>query len=423
MKKTEFNNLGLTLYQETLDNGLNIFIVPMENVNNKYVTFTTKYGSTINEFIPLGEKDYIKVPNGIAHFLEHKMFEQEDGLDPFSFYNKNGADINAYTSFYGTTYHFSGVSNFKENLNYLLDFVQNLYLTDENVEQEKGIIIEEIKMHKDNPYRMGEIKLISNSFNKNPIKIPIIGTEETVSSITKEELRTCYETFYNPSNMFLVITGNIDPYETINMIKENQANKTFKTGDIVTLSYDEEDSVSLKEEIIHMEVTVPKIFIGYKINYEKLLKKYSKIDLFRYLNVYMNIKFDATSNINQELLNKGIINFDIETDKINTDKHILFMVIADTEKYDEFYDAINNEINNKTISEIDFIRKKRSYLSSNIYMSDNIFKMNDKISSCFLANNHVVTDYYKVYNELNIDDLNEIIDNIDFTNVSRLIIK
>ena len=423
MKKTEFNNLGLTLYQETLDNGLNIFIVPMENVNNKYVTFTTKYGSTINEFIPLGEKDYIKVPNGIAHFLEHKMFEQEDGLDPFSFYNKNGADINAYTSFYGTTYHFSGVSNFKENLNYLLDFVQNLYLTDENVEQEKGIIIEEIKMHKDNPYRMGEIKLISNSFNKNPIKIPIIGTEETVSSITKEELRTCYETFYNPSNMFLVITGNIDPYETINMIKENQANKTFKTGDIVTLSYDEEDSVSLKEEIVHMEVTVPKIFIGYKVNYEKLLKKYSKIDLFRYLNIYMNIKFDATSNINQELLNKGIINFDIETDKINTDKHILFMVIADTEKYDEFYDAINNEINNKIISEIDFIRKKRSYLSSNIYMSDNIFKLNDKISSCFLANNHVVTDYYKVYNELNIDDLNEIIDNIDFTNVSRLIIK
>lgn len=423
MKKTEFNNLGLTLYQETLDNGLNIFIVPMENVNNKYVTFTTKYGSTINEFIPLGEKDYIKVPNGIAHFLEHKMFEQEDGLDPFSFYNKNGADINAYTSFYGTTYHFSGVSNFKENLNYLLDFVQNLYLTDENVEQEKGIIIEEIKMHKDNPYRMGEIKLISNSFNKNPIKIPIIGTEETVSSITKGELRTCYETFYNPSNMFLVITGNIDPYETINMIKENQANKTFKTGDIVTLSYDEEDSVSLKEEIVHMEVTVPKIFIGYKVNYEKLLKKYSKIDLFRYLNIYMNIKFDATSNINQELLNKGIINFDIETDKINTYKHILFMVIADTEKYDEFYDAINNEINNKTISEIDFIRKKRSYLSSNIYMSDNIFKMNDKISSCFLANNHVVTDYYKVYNELNIDDLNEIIDNIDFTNVSRLIIK
>lgn len=423
MKKTEFNNLGLTLYQETLDNGLNIFIVPMENVNNKYITFTTKYGSTINEFIPLGEKDYIKVPNGIAHFLEHKMFEQEDGLDPFSFYNKNGADINAYTSFYGTTYHFSGVSNFKENLNYLLDFVQNLYLTDENVEQEKGIIIEEIKMHKDNPYRMGEIKLISNSFNKNPIKIPIIGTEETVSSITKEELRTCYETFYNPSNMFLVITGNIDPYETINMIKENQANKTFKTGDIVTLSYDEEDSVSLKEEIVHMEVTVPKIFIGYKVNYEKLLKKYSKIDLFRYLNIYMNIKFDATSNINQELLNKGIINFDIEIDKINTDKHILFMVIADTEKYDEFYDAINNEINNKTISEIDFIRKKRSYLSSNIYMSDNIFKMNDKISSCFLANNHVVTDYYKVYNELNIDDLNEIIDNIDFTNVSRLIIK
>lgn len=423
MKKTEFNNLGLSLYEETLDNGLNVFIVPMENANNKYVTFTTRYGSTINEFIPIGGNDYVKVPNGIAHFLEHKMFEQKDGLDPFSFYNKNGADINAYTSFFGTTYHFSGVSNFKENLNYLLDFVQNLYLTEENVEQEKGIIIEEIKMHKDNPYRRGEIGLITNSFNKNPIKIPIIGTEETVSSITLDELKMCYETFYNPSNMFLVITGNVDPTETINMIKENQAKKTFKTGEIVALSHEEDDRVAKKEEIINMEVTTPKIFIGFKINYEKLLKKYSKVDLFRYLNMYINIKFDATSNINQELQNKGIINFDIETDKVNTDKHILFMIIADTEKCDEFFEAISKEINNKEINEADFIRKKRSYLSSNIYMSDSVFKINDKILGCYLANNHVVTDYYKVYNDLKIEELNEIIEEIDFTNVSKLIIK
>jgi len=423
MKKTEFNNLGLSLYHETLDNGLNVFIVPMENVNNKYVTFTTKYGSTINEFIPIGENEYIKVPNGIAHFLEHKMFEQKDGMDPFSFYNKNGADINAYTSFFGTTYHFSGVSNFKENLNYLLDFVQDLYLTEENVEQEKGIIIEEIKMHKDNPYRRGEIGLITNSFNQNPIRIPIIGTEETVSSITLKELKMCYETFYNPSNMFLVITGNVDPEEIINIIKENQAKKTFKIGEIVALSYDEEDAVAISEEIIDMEVTTPKIFIGYKINYEKLLKKYSKDDIFRYLNIYMNIKFDATSNINQELQNKGIINFDIETDKVNTDKHILFMVIADTEKYDEFYSAVNKEINNKVIEEKDFIRKKRSYLSSNIYMSDSIYKINDKILGSFLSSNQVITDYYKIYEDLKLEKLNEIINEVDFTNVSKLIIK
>ena len=131
MNKVEVNNLDLTLYSEKLENGLSIFIVPKKNCNNIYVTFTTNYGSVQNEFVPNGKNEMIKVPEGVAHFLEHKLFEQEDGVDPFTFFGKNGASANASTSSYKTTYLFEGTTNFKENLEYLLDFVQSPYFTDE----------------------------------------------------------------------------------------------------------------------------------------------------------------------------------------------------------------------------------------------------------------------------------------------------
>ena len=194
MNKIPLNKLDLDLYHEVLNNGLNVYMIPNNKINNVYATYTTAYGSYDSEFIPIGQNEYIKVPDGIAHFLEHKMFEQEDGIDPFTFFSKNGADVNAYTSFFGTTYLFSGVDKFKENLEYLLSYVESPYFTDENVEKEKGIILQELKMHKDNPYRAGEIKIIENSFVINPIRIPVIGTEESIKSITKEDLYSSLRT-------------------------------------------------------------------------------------------------------------------------------------------------------------------------------------------------------------------------------------
>ena len=228
MKKTNIDKLKLELYQEKLDNGLEIYIIPKNNCNNIYATISTKYGSNIDEFVPIKSKKMKKFPLGIAHFLEHKMFEMEDGTDPFEIYSNNGADANANTSNYKTTYLFSGPQYFKENLNYLLDYVQTPYFTDKNVEKEKGIIIQEIKMYQDDPYTVLYEKAIYNSFIKHPIKMPVIGDIENVKSITKEDLYECYNTFYNPGNMFVVITGNVDPEETIELIKQNQEKKQFE---------------------------------------------------------------------------------------------------------------------------------------------------------------------------------------------------
>src|SRR5574344_360108 len=193
MKKTAINNLDLDLYYELLDNGLEIFVVPKKDSNNIYTTFTTKYGSTTNKFKINNE--LIEVPNGIAHFLEHKMFEQKDGIDPFTQFNNNGANANAYTDYNQTTYLFSSPNKFEENMKILLDIVCNPCFTDKNVEKEKGIIVQELKMYENNQFRKGFSKIVENAFNNHPIRIQVGGTIESVESITKEELYKCYETF------------------------------------------------------------------------------------------------------------------------------------------------------------------------------------------------------------------------------------
>ena len=235
MKKNKLRQFSLDLYSETLDNGLLINVIPKTNVNNIYVTFSTKYGSVHDEFIPIDQNDFYKVPMGVAHFLEHKVFEQEDGKDPFTRFSTNGADANANTSNYKTTYLFSGPSNLSDNLNFLLDFVQSPYFTDENVEKEKGIIAQELKMLNDKPYWHLYEKALLNSFINHPIKYPVGGTLETIKRITKDDLYTCYNTFYHPANMFITISGNVEPEEVIDIIKNNQDKKTFKSFKNITL--------------------------------------------------------------------------------------------------------------------------------------------------------------------------------------------
>ena len=227
MIKKTISKLNIDVYNETLDNGLNIYLVPINIKNGIYVTFNTKYGSLINEFIPIGKKDYVKVPDGIAHFLEHKVFEQEDGVDPFSYFSERGADCNANTSNYKTTYLFSGTNYYLDNLMYLLKYVTSPYFTDSNVNKEKGIITEEIKMYDDDPYSKLYDTILFNCFCKNNMRIPVIGTKESINKITKEDLYTCYNTFYNPANMFLVVVGNIDTKETISVVKEFYKTKKY----------------------------------------------------------------------------------------------------------------------------------------------------------------------------------------------------
>ena len=422
MKKTNIDKLKLELYQEKLENGLEIYIIPKNNCNNIYATISTKYGSNIDEFVPIKSKKMKKFPLGIAHFLEHKMFEMEDGTDPFEIYSNNGADANANTSNYKTTYLFSGPQYFKENLNYLLDYVQTPYFTDKNVEKEKGIIIQEIKMYQDDPYTVLYEKAIYNSFIKHPIKMPVIGDIENVKSITKEDLYECYNTFYNPGNMFVVITGNVDPEETIELIKQNQEKKQFeKEEEIKIKTYEEPDKVDKKSEIIKMDINLPKLALSYKINYKNM--NLNLRDALAYLSIIFDINLGATSIINEELKDENIITSNIDFTFMYTDTHILVTIFGETDKIEKLSSKLENQINNLELTEEEFDRKKLNIASSYIFMSDNIFSMNEKVMNNIIKYNEIKIDDIKYTKRLDYKKAKQIIKDLDLKNKSIVIIE
>ena len=421
MKKSKLEKLDLSLYTEELDNGLRVFIVPKTDVNGIYATLSTKFGSVYKEFVPLNEKKMVSVPLGVAHFLEHKMFEQKNNIDPFTFYSERGSDANANTSNYKTTYLFSGPNFFDENINYLLDYVQDPYFTDENVEKEKGIIEQEIKMYEDDPYFKMYDGIIYNTFIKHPIKYPIAGTVEDVRKITKEDLYTCYNTFYHPSNMFLVITGNVDPKEAMEVIKINQEKKKFDSKkEIEIKTYNEPDKVEKENEEITMDVEIPKVGIGYKINCSKM--KLSINDIKIYLNILFDLKIGPTSLLNEKLKKLNIITHDIDFSMINTDKTVLIMPMIETNNPKKVIKLLDEELKNLYISESELERKKKVRKSNCIYRSDNIYSINNKIVGNIMNYNEVIEDDYKRIDELNIKTMNKIIEKLDLSNKTTYII-
>ena len=412
--------MDLEIYQEKLDNGMEIYVIPKDNVNGFYVTLSTKYGSIHDEFIPSGNRDYVKVPMGVAHFLEHKVFEQKDGVDPFTFYSERGCDANANTSNYKTTYLFSGTNALNEGLNYLLDYVQNPYFTDENVEKEKGIIEQEINMYKDNPYFKLYDEVLYNAFVSHPIKYPIAGTVESIKKITKEDLYTCYNTFYHPTNMFLVVTGNVDPKEIIDLVKLNQEQKKVRKQDKIQIKYcDEPDSVSIDFKKDNLDIEIPKVAIGYKI---KNTTDLNINDFKAYLNILFNIKFGSVSLINDDLREDKLITSDIEIDLINTDKHVLVTLIFESDDIDKVLDKIDKELKNLSFDEEEFNRKLKIRKSASIYKSDSIYALNNKIMSNIINYGKIIYNEYEKIDELNINTLNKIISKLDLNNKTIYII-
>ena len=210
MQKKYYQTINETLYHENMANGLNVYLLKKEGFSKTYGLFATNFGSVDTSFVPLNEAEMMKVPDGVAHFLEHKMFEMEDG-DASDKFSLLGASTNAFTSSSRTAYLFSTGSNEMQCTELLLDFVQDLYLTEENVEKEKGIIGQEIKMYDDDPDWQNYFGAIQNLYHKHPFAIDIAGTVESVNATTKEQLETCYRTFYHQSNMVLFVCGQFNP--------------------------------------------------------------------------------------------------------------------------------------------------------------------------------------------------------------------
>lgn len=424
MKSFALTKLDLELYHEELNNGLNIYIVPKTNVNNVYVTFTTKFGSKHQSFVPFNDKKMIKVPDGVAHFLEHKLFEQEDGNNPFAFFAESGASSNANTSNHKTTYLFSCSTKLEENLEFLLDFVQIPYFTKENVNKEKGIIEQEIKMYQDDPFFVLYEKSLYNSIVKHPIKIPILGTMESITKIEKEDLYTCYNTFYHPNNMILVITGNVKPESILEIIKNNQNKKEFAQiqTKLKVKEYNEPDEVATEEEDIFMNIAIPNVAITYKFNITKI-DKIKRKDILSYITLYFEMKFGVTSKFNETLKEQEIINDDLDYTLVDLETHVLVLIFGETEKYQSFLEAIKVEIGKFNIVEETFERKKKRIISSFIYMSDNIVAINNWITNSLIQDGMIFYDEYNNIKKLNFNEFKEVISKITFNNNSSVILK
>ena len=343
MEKIIFEQLNETLYHETLENGLEVYILPKQGFNKTYATFTTKYGSVDNHFVPIGEKEALKVPDGIAHFLEHKMFEDEEG-DVFQLFSKQGASANAFTSFTRTAYLFSSTSEVEKNLHTLLDFVQHPYFTEESVEKEKGIIGQEITMYDDNPDWRVYFGVIENMYENHPVKIDIAGTVASIDKITKDLLYTCYETFYHPKNMVLFVVGALEPDPIIKLIKENQGKKTFKEmGDIKRIFDSEPFEVAKKKEVLRMSVHTPKCLVGFKEkNPNRQGSELLKHELA--INTLLDIMLGQSSNNYEQLYNEGLIDNSFSFD-YSAELGFGFSIIGgDTKKPDQLVASLEKLI-------------------------------------------------------------------------------
>ena len=303
MQIIENSKVKEKLYIEKLENGLTIMIVPKKGIQKKYVIWGTNYGSNDSKFIVPGEKEPTEVPKGVAHFLEHKMFEQESGINSLDTLTALGVEANAYTTNDHTAYLFECTENFYPALDELMDYVQHPYFTDENVEKEKGIIGQEIKMYDDDPGWQLYMNTLDCMYKENPIKIDIAGTVESISKINPDVLYKCYNTFYHPSNMTMVVCGDFEPEKLLEEIKKRLLPKTNQS-DIKRIYTEKENKINMPEKTSQMEVSTPIFMMGYKDienNEKDVVKKHIAIEIL------LNIIIGKSSELYKELYENGLL--------------------------------------------------------------------------------------------------------------------
>ena len=289
------------VYIEKLENGLTIMCIPKENTRKKYAVISVGFGSNDNKFKVKSENEETEIPDGVAHFLEHKLFEQEGGENSLDVLSSLGVDANAYTTNDHTAYLFECTNNFEPALEELLKYVQAPYFTDENVEKEKGIIAQEINMYDDEPEWKAYINCMKAMYKINPIRIDVAGSVESIQKITKETLYKCYNNFYVPENMVLVLTGNIEPEKEIEKIKSKITMKNKLQAKLITKPEPEE--INQKQITAQMDISIPIFAIGYKV---KPIEK-EKVKRSLGIEIILEMLFGTSSECYKELYEKGLI--------------------------------------------------------------------------------------------------------------------
>jgi len=406
MPAVEYPRLEETLHHERLENGLDVFVLPKPGFTKTFAVFATRFGSADNRFRRADGGEFA-VPDGLAHFLEHKMFEEPDG-DVFARFAANGASANAYTGFDQTVYLFSATRNVDQNLQILLDFVQRPYFTDANVEKEKGIIIQEIGMYRDNPDWRVYFGLLEALYHRHPVRIDIAGTPESVSSITKEILYECHRMFYHPSNMHLFVVGGVDPGRTLELVRANQAGKRFDPAPrFERVPADEPDDAKEPVRQATLSVAMPKCYVGYKeagapISGEQAIRR----DLAA--RIMLDALFSRSSPVYQKMYDDHLV-FDSFGAQFSSGPGYAFSLIGgDTRDPDEMVRRVTEALERTAERGLDpevFERIRRKKIGAHL----RLWNSPEAIAGEFVRFRHRGGDLFRVteiYESLTLDEVN-----------------
>ncbi|NLJ78235.1 MAG: insulinase family protein [Tissierellia bacterium] len=403
------------LYFRKLDSGLNIYFMPRKGYMQKYAIFATDYGSNDNHFIPIGEREPIKVPAGVAHFLEHKLFEDEE-MDIFDRFSRLGTNVNAYTNANQTAYLCSTTANFYESLQLLIKFVQNPYFTDSNVEKEKGIIEQEIRMYEDSPNWRVYSNCLNGMYVDHPVRIDIAGTVESIQDIDKEVLYQCYNTFYNPSNMVLFIAGDLS-FERIVDIVEGTERKDLRKGiEEISRVYPNEP-VGIQKQYIEdrLATSIPLFSIGIKDNNLNMMNR-ELVHKDLVTNILLEILFGDSSEFYNDLYGKGLVDNSFTSYFTGKVDYGYSLVLGQSNEPDRVFDKVLKHIKatKKTGISGEAFRRIKNKNMGGFLMGLNSLSL---ISSYFIDNyfeGFLFIDVLDILDSIEIGDVNaRLVDDID----------
>lgn len=410
MQIIENSKVKEKLYIEKLENGLTVMIIPKKDIQKKYIIWGTNYGSNDSTFVVPGEDKITEVPKGVAHFLEHKMFEQENGKNSLDVLTALGVNANAYTTNNHTAYLYECTDNFYPALDEFMNYVQHPYFTDENVEKEKGIIGQEIMMYDDYPEWKVYLNALECMYYNNPVKLDITGTIETISKIDKEILYKCYNTFYNPSNMAMVISGDFEPQKLLEEIKRRLI-KTKSNGEIKRIYEEEPEEIVKAKTEQKMEVSKPLYTIGIKDippeNKEKVKKHIS-------IEILLNILIGASSELYKKLYDSGN-SYSTPSIEYEFDKNYAHILITgQSNNPEELFDMLKKQIKEFIKNGIDIKDFERT---RKMIYGEYIKEYNDvtDIARMFLSdyfNGINSFDYLEEINTINVEYLNQVLKDV-----------
>lgn len=398
MEKIVNDLLKEELYYEKMENGLDVYFMPKKGFTKKYAVLATNYGSNDLEFIPINEKEKIVVNAGIAHFLEHKMFEQENGTNSLDKLMALGIDANAYTTNDHTAYLFECTEHFYEGLDELMNYVQNPYFTDENVEKEKGIISQEIRMYDDDPGWQLYMSVLDCLYKENPIKIDIAGTVDSIKEINKDTLYKCYNTFYAPNNMTLVVCGDFEPKDILEQIK-GRITKNSLDEKIERIYPTSNEKINKKNVEREMNVSMPLFAIGFKdikgMN-DEIVKKHIAIEIL------LNMLVGKSSDLYKELYDAGTLLEEPDMDYEFSKQYAHVVISGQSERPYDVYNKLKDEIKKYIKNGLDskhFERIKKKVYGDYVIEYNNIADISRMFLSDYMKNVSSF-DYIEQYNQV-----------------------